>query len=244
MTAKDAHIHLSTLPTEQQKKYFQEAEKLKIISWALGGYDEADWLKQIELKKLQPQIKTCFGIHPWTVQDHSVENIEKQFQKLLSLAYQADAIGETGIDRFRTRDEKVIAIQQNFFKRSLELAVQQNKPVVLHIVQAHEMALKILDLFPQTYGIAHAFSGSAETAREYIRRNYLISIGPAILKDGFKQLKDAVKEIPLNHMLIESDDHFEVLNLHQVAKKVAELKACVMDEVLKATAGNFDRTFK
>ena len=250
MMMKDAHLHLSFLSNDQLQNYWLTSVKQKVDAWALGGYDQKDWLKQIEIKKQNSKVKTCFGLHPWVIEEHSVEELELQWNFLLKIANQADAIGETGLDRFRTDDESILQRQTDFFHRSMQLACSLKKPVVLHVVQAHEQALKIIDTYPSSFGVAHSFSGSYETATEYIRRHYVISIGPGILKKGFKHLKEAVKKLDLAKLLIESDAPHDMKNpeanpeiLLQVAKKVSELKSCAIEDVLQATSENFDKVF-
>ena len=244
MMIKDAHIHLSFLSNEKLQTYFHAAEKANVQCFALGGYDKTDWLKQIEIKKINPNVKTCFGLHPWVIEEHDSVELNAQWKFLLTIADQADAIGEAGVDRFRTRDEQKIKKQMDYFFKSLELAQNLNKPVVLHVVQAHEMALKTMDQFPKTFGIAHSFSGSFETAQEYIKRNYLISVGPRVLSEGFKHLKETIVQMDMQYLLIESDDSTDPSDLYKVAEKVAELKGCAMDKVLQQTASNFDKVFK
>lgn len=246
----DSHIHLSFLPPAELMKYFQEADQLNIKACALGGYDHPDWLKQIELKKSYPQVKTCFGLHPWVIQEASNEELERQWSHLISLALKADAIGEAGIDRFRTQDEGIIQKQKDYFLKSLRIAKEYHKPVVLHVVQAHEMALRAIDQVEDSFGIAHSFSGSVEIAREYLKRGFLISVGPRILGDGFHHLKDSVAALDLKQLLIESDAPHDLSHpsvdtkeLHKVAEKVAELKGCAKEDVIEQTTENFHRIF-
>ena len=241
---KDAHIHLSFLSEHSLQKYFQDAKKLNVNFFALGGYDKKDWLKQIEIKKINSNIRTCFGLHPWAIAEKNEEQLDSEWSFLLSIVSQADAIGETGMDRFKTRDEAEIKKQIKYFTQSLELAQDQQKPVVLHVVQAHEQALKIIDQFKQGYGINHAFSGSYEMAKEYVKRGFLISVGPRLLGEGFKHLKESVERLDLDSLLIESDDSSDPQDLYKVAEKVAEIKRCAMDSVLQKTAANFDKVFK
>lgn len=240
---KDAHIHLSFLSDVKLQKYFQKSADINLKCFAMGGYDQADWQKQIQIKQDNPQVKTCFGLHPWVIEKLSDDELEQQWQFLLGIIGQADAIGETGIDRFRTDDEKIIQKQMDYFLRSLNVSQQFDKPLVLHIVQAHDSAFKILDQTSESYGIAHAFSGSYEVAKEYIKRGFLISIGKRILSDGFTHMKDAVVRLSLDELLIESDESEDPMDLYNVAEKVAQLKGCAMDKVLEKTATNFDKVF-
>lgn len=241
---KDAHIHLSFLSEQKLKTYFHQAKKMNVHGFALGGYDQKDWLKQIEIKKINPNIRTCFGLHPWAIEEKNETELKSEWNFLLSIALRADAIGETGVDRFRLQDKKVIEKQMHYFSRSLELASQLKKPLVLHVVQAHDMILKAIDESDQSYGIVHSFSGSYEIAKEYVKRGYLISVGPRILGEGFKHLKETVERMNLETLLLESDDSIDPHDLYKVAEKVAEIKSCAMDRVLCETAANFDKVFK
>ncbi len=242
--AKDAHVHLSFLSDENLQTYFQKSALLNIKCFAMGGYDQNDWQKQIEIKKINSKVKTCFGLHPWVIEKLSEEELKKQWAYLLSIVDQADAIGEAGIDRFRASDERIIEKQTQYFLKSLELSQKFSKPLVLHIVKAHEMAFQAIDQFSGTFGIAHSFSGSYEVAKEYIKRGFLISIGHRVLSEGFMHMKDAIERLSLEELLVESDESEDPSDLYKVAEKVADLKNCAISEVIEKTAANFDKVFK
>ena len=105
-------------------------------------------LRQIELKREFPEnFGTCFGLHPYFVSDHSVEDCEAALDQLALVLPQAMALGETGLD-FRPhimKDSQILQIEM--FESQIELAKAFQKPLVLHIVQAHEKAQQIFNLW-------------------------------------------------------------------------------------------------
>jgi TatD DNase family protein len=202
----DAHIHLSFLKSAELPAFLHRSKSIGITRFLMAGYDPADWDKQQLIKGKYPTVKTCFGIHPWTLRKLSRARFEKFFDALVSVADTADLIGETGLDAFRprTKDEKDLEVES--FRRHLALAQQLKKPVVLHLVKDHARALKLIrDAKFTQPGLVHGYSGSPEMAKEYVKAGFLISIGPGILKANFKNLRRTAKELPLRNLIIESD---------------------------------------
>ncbi len=222
-----------------------------------GGINPAEWQRQLQLKKLFPEIfSLCFGLHPYFVSDHTPDECEAALDELALLLPQAQALGETGLD-FRPHIMKEAeGLQIEMFENQLQLAKVFKKPVVLHIVQAHEKALQILDIWgvPEQKGFVHAFNGSYETAACYTSLGFLISVGGALTHEKNKKLQDAVKKIPLEFLLLESDSPDQApagweglnssLSVFSVAEKIAELRGIAAVQVLEAAAFNFKTLFK
>ena len=139
-------------------------------------------------------------------------------------------------------------------------------PVILHVRDAHEDALRILRLHParKLGGVIHCFYGSKEIAEQYLKLGYHIGIGGSVLqlKERAKDLWEAIPHIPLNRILVETDAPFILpyckdviqpkllrrarntsLILPAVINKIAELKGIPADEVEQATTENTIRLF-
>lgn len=260
----DAHSHWSDLRFSQslvQVKSCLEALRLKkIIFFLQAGVDPEEWQRQIQLKKQFPNsFGTCFGLHPYFViekyKNSQRDECEAALDQLAALLPSAMALGETGLD-FRSQwPEGSESLQIEMFENQIELARVFKKPLVLHIVRAHEKALQVLQMWEasQVGGFVHAFNGSYELARSYLNLGFLLSVGGAITYDKNKKLQETIKKIPLDQLLIETDSpdqppkDWNNLNtsdsLLKVAEKIAEIRGQSTEEILQITTKNFCRLF-
>lgn len=229
----DAHSHL-TLET------LQEVEGRGIDGWVLGGIEPAEWQRQLEMAEVFPgKVFPAFGVHPWWVHTATPTEVDQALEKLETELPKAYALGETGLDGFKQRVAS-LALQKKAFEAQVKLAERLKKPLVLHIVQAHAEAQKQL---VGTYtGIIHSFSGKEADARAYIERGFLISVSGTILRKGYEGLKAAVRALPLENFVIETDSE-PPFHLYKVAEAVAELKGISKVEVLEVTTKNVQKVF-
>lgn len=254
----DAHGHLADSRWDgQQDAIIEEARARGIHFFMQGGVGPEDWEKQKVLHAKYPtHIGLCFGLHPYWVADHDEEECEDALNLLARMLPSAMGLGEVGLD-FRPNIMKDSQERQiGVFEDQLELAHISNRPVVLHIVQAHEQSLMVMDLFglPQEKGMVHSFNGSAHKAQDFLNRGLFLSIGGPVCRPDNQKLHQAVKEIPLEFLLIESDSPDQGppaykgrLNppesIWEVAKTIGELKSLDPLEILDITTGNFHRLF-
>ena len=177
------------------------------------------------------------------------------------------AIGEIGLDYHYKREEQHRLKQHIWFIYQLNLAWKLKLPVILHVRDAHEDALRILRMHParKLGGVIHCFYGSKEIAEQYLKLGYHIGIGGSILQleERAEDLWEAVPHIPLDRILVETDAPFILpyckdviqpkllrrarntsLILPAVIEKIAELKGISADEVEQATMENTIRLFR
>lgn len=252
----DAHGHLADPRWDgQQDSIIEEARAKGIHFFMQGGVDPEDWERQRELKKRHPaNIGLCFGLHPYWVADHDDEQCEEALNLLALQLGEALLIGEMGLD-FRPHIMKDSRERQiDVFENQLELAEVSQKPMVLHLVQAHEESLKIMDVWgvPKQKGMVHSFNGSAAKAQDFLNRGLYLSVGGPVCRPDNQKLHQAVKEIPLEFLLIESDSPDQGppafkgrLNppesIWEVARTIGELKSLDPLEILDITTENFRR---
>ena len=164
------------------------------------------------------------------------------------------AIGEIGLDYyydFSPRD-----VQKEVCIRQMELAYALGAPAVFHIRDAHGDMLEIMKNMRSrlTGGIIHCFSGSAESAKEYLRLGYYISFaGPLTFRKAPK-LQETAKIVPRDRLLIETDSPYmapepvrgrrnEPANVRYVGMKLAELRGETAEEVAQYTTENAMRAY-
>lgn len=177
------------------------------------------------------------------------------------------AIGECGLDYHYKREEQHRFIQHIWFIYQLNLAWKLKKPVILHVRDAHEDALRILKHHParKLGGVIHCFYGSREIAEQYLKLGYHFGIGGSILQqeERAKDLWEAISHIPLERILVETDAPYILpyckdvlppkllrrakntsLILPAVIEKIAQLKGIPASEVEQAVAENTICLFK
>ena len=211
------------------------------------------------------RIFPAMGIHP----TRSVFEKWSDRKKLDTYAKSPGviAIGECGLDYHYKREEQHRLKQHIWFLYQLDLAWRLKKPVILHVRDAHEDALRILRWHParKLGGMIHCFYGSKEIAQQYLDLGYHFGIGGSLLQqeERAKDLWEAMQIIPLDRILLETDAPYILpyckdvippkllrrtrnssLILPAVIKKIAELKGIAHDEVEQATIENTIRLFQ
>ena len=220
----------------------------------------------LELATAYPgRIFPAMGIHP----TRSLGENWSDRKKLDTYAKSPGivAIGETGLDYHFQREEQHRLKQHLWFLYQLHLAWKLKKPVILHVRDAHGDALRILRHHParKLGGVIHCFYGSWDIAQQYLNLGYHIGIGGSLLQleERASDLWKAVRHIPLDRILIETDAPFILpyckdvikpkilrrtrntsLILPAVVAKIAELKEITPQEVEQATAENAIRLFQ
>lgn len=194
------------------------------------------------LKQKYPQnIYTSFGLHPWFIKSDEF-SFSRHFEDLKIWVDQADFIGEVGLDFIGDAEIIRKETQINLFEK--QLGISSSKPFVLHVVQAHGKALEILKNF-SIRGFVHSFSGSIEVAESYLAEGLMLSFGPGILNENFKKAREALKEVPLTHLLVESDtpsnpldDSDPLLQLEETYEAVARIRGEEVQEIKDQVSQN------
>ncbi|HPI40859.1 MAG TPA: TatD family hydrolase [Pseudobdellovibrionaceae bacterium] len=255
----DAHVHLCDPRfVSRWDEIIKNSQHLGIQYFLQGGINPTDWELQKKLQSQFPnQIGMSFGLHPWFVAQSTEETCEQALDQLALDVPTAMALGEIGLDfRFEFVQGEARDRQIDFFRMQLELAQVAKKPCVLHLVKAFEEALKVIQWtgLPERSGMVHAFNGPREHMQSYLKEGLYISLGSAILWEKNKRLIEAVKILPLDRLLIESDAPDQpppgVLDFHfpasifLVAERVAEIQKTSKEKVWEHVRENFRILFK
>lgn len=255
----DAHAHLADQRWQDKvDDAIMDARQLGVGFFMQGGVGPEDWQRQRALKaKYHQHIGLCFGLHPYWVAAHSEEECEQALDLLPSLLPEALGVGEMGLD-FRPHIMKDSRERQiGVFENQIDLAEAVDKPMVMHLVQAHEDAIRILDVWgvPAAKGMVHSFNSSAAKAQDFLSRGLYLSVGGPVCRPDNQRLRQAVKEIPLEFLLLETDSpdqpppaYQNQLNppasLWDVARAIGEIKKLDPTEILDICSGNFRRLFR
>lgn len=246
----DAHCHLTTrFHPEPLPGVLATLHEAGCRGFVLGGVDPLDWQEQLAIPPSPLRIVRGFGLHPWIVQEREDQQLEKDFTELERMLSQAEALGESGLDYFRSKAEPERRKQSQWFERQLELAAVQNKPCILHIVRAHHEALRIMKAYAgKVSGMVHSFWAHPQTAQSWLDLGFYLSLPPRILKLDNHGL---LQYVPADRILFESDSP-EVFEdgaasdprlALEVMKHVAWTKCIPVDKILEQQNANLIRLF-
>ncbi len=196
-------------------------------------------------------VHACVGVHP-----SEVDSFSEEFEKfVVANKDKVVAIGEIGLDYYWKPFDK--EKQQFVFSSQLDLASRLNLPVVIHQRECTEDCLKIVKTYNDKLtrkGVIHCFSGSVETAKEYVKMGFALGIGGIMTYKNANNLLEVVKSVGLNNIVLETDSPYlspEPVrhsvnipsNVVYVAKRISEVLGVDYDLVIKKTDENAERIF-
>ena len=209
--------------------------------------------KILKLMEKYPYVYGAMGVHPHEVKGLDVDDLEEIFA-YATASPKVVAIGEIGLDYhydFSPRD-----VQQDFFCEQCELAIELEKPIIVHSREAAQDTYDIVSEYAQAdlNGVIHSYTGNLEMAERYVEMGFYLGIGGMITFPDVKKILRTVKEIPLDYLLLETDSPYlapvpnrgqrnDSRNIPFVAAKIAELKGISVEEVMSATTANAKRLF-
>lgn len=164
-------------------------------------------LKIIEQTRRFEKMYAAVGVHPEELVSEGMSYIE-QIENIRALAQGREenkivAIGEIGLDYYWRQDNK--AEQQDCFERQLELARELSLPVIIHDREAHGDCFETILRYPDVKGVFHSYSGSAEMARELVKRGWYISFSGVVSFKNAAKIKEVAAVVPDDRILIETD---------------------------------------
>lgn len=248
----DTHCHLDDpIIFDRLPEVIGNARRAGIEKFVVPGVDPQGWRKIAALANANEGIFPAYGLHPM----HAGLFHEGLISELARHAKEGVAIGEIGLDYMLPEIPRELQIDS--FRNQLRLAVKLGLPVLIHCRRAFQDLLRIMreERIESIGGIMHAFSGSAEIARECINLGFVISVaGPVTYRNAVKPV-DLVRGIPLESLVLETDapdmapephrgNANEPAFLVETAKMVAHIKGVSLEEVAAVTTGNAERLLR
>lgn len=248
----DSHAHID------DERF--DADRDEVVARALAagvslivniGADMASSARSVALAEKYPGIYAAVGMHPHDSQDMK----ETDYRQLEQWANHPKvvAIGEIGLDYHYDLSPR--PVQKEVFLRQLDVARKTGKPFIIHEREAHADMLDIIRYAARGLnGVFHCFSGSVETAREYLKMGFYISVaGPVTFPKSVKT-KEVAKAVPLDRLLVETDSPYltpqpfrgkrnEPAYVRLVAEEIANLRDISLAELAEATTANVRRLF-
>ncbi|MCC7366852.1 MAG: TatD family hydrolase [Chloroflexi bacterium] len=201
----DTHAHLmDTAFANDLPAVLERAAKAGVVALVCVGYDEPSSFAAVELAEQYPQLVAAVGVHP----NASGAAAPGAFERLAKLARhpRVVGIGETGLDNFRKRTAP--AIQQEWFRRHLDLAAELDLPVIVHNRDADDDVAPIIAEWAQATGgrgVLHCFSGDDAMLVAGLDAGFTVSIaGPITYKNAGDAPARAAR-VPLDRIVVETD---------------------------------------
>ncbi|NVN89203.1 MAG: TatD family hydrolase [Desulfuromonadales bacterium] len=246
----DTHCHLDCEPLRSDlPRILASARRAGVIGFVVPGVHPDDWGRITALSREHGGVMTAFGIHPMhadLAEDSALAALEK-------IAATGVALGEIGLDPLYSVP---LERQERAFRDQLRLAVALGLPVLVHCRRCFERTLWILreEKAGQVGGIMHAFSGSPEMAREFIRLGFCISLSGTVTWQGALRPVRLAREIPLENLVLETDAPDLTPQAHrgqpnqpawmwEVLLEVADIRGMLVADVAHAVLNNTQRIF-
>jgi len=247
----DSHCHLDLEPLRSElPQLLQEAFAAGVQGFIVPGVHPDGWVGIAAVAEEDPRILPAYGIHPM----HAGTVTDQNLDQLLELSTAGVAIGETGLDPAYTVS---LELQERAFREQLRVAVSCGLPVLVHCRRAFKRVVTILreEHADQVGGIMHAFSGSVEMAREFIRLGFGISISGTVTWDNAVKPLCLARELPLEHLVLETDSpdmtpqrYRGAFNrpawITETAERVAEVRGISRENVARKTTDNVRRILR
>lgn len=239
----DTHCHLARRYYEDIDKVIKENRKRGIDRIIISGCELDEFDESILYAEQYEDVYLALGFHP-----SEANKIElKHLGMLDDLLHNKKvvAVGEIGLDYHYGKNDKEKQIE--LFDFQLSLAEKHNLPVVIHSRDATEDTIKVLKKH-HVRGVIHCFSGSVETAMQYINMGFLLGIGGVVTFKN-SNLPKVISLIDLSYIVLETDSPYltpvpcrgEINSskyIPLIAQKIAEIKEISIKEVMNQTTAN------
>ena len=226
----NSHIHLDFDSVKSPSK-----TTTGVIVPSMG---KENWDNVISCCSIDNNRHFALGIHPWFIDDH-------QMLDLYSLEVRIEdekpvAVGDCGLDYIKVKDRNK---QRYFFDEQVALATRFDLPLIIHSVQATEDVADLLKSYSKSRGVIHAYSGTLQEAKILMKMDFLFGFSHNLSNPHAYKLHNIVKFLPLESILIETDDLNNSDELIQVAERVTRIKKITVEQVIEQCDQNACKLF-
>ncbi len=207
MRLVDTHTHLDfdDFDTDRQA-VLKHCLQLGVERLVVLGVYQRNLQRVWDLALKEPAVYAALGLHPIYLDEHKPEHLDALRNRLAQLAGHPKlcAMGEIGLDYYVESLDR--GRQQQIFEAQLQMAIDFNLPVLLHVRRSHADVIATLKRFKlKRSGIIHAFAGSAEQAREYIKLGFKLGLGGAATWPQALRMHRVIAQLPLDSVVLETD---------------------------------------
>jgi TatD DNase family protein len=203
----DTHTHLDfEMFDDDRAQVIARARNAGVERIVVLGVHAANWQRVWQLACDQPSVHAALGLHPVFLEEHQDAHVQQLRDWLERLRGEPKlcAVGEIGLDYYI--DNPDIERQQRLLEAQLALAADFSLPVLLHVRRAHAPMIATLKRYKlERSGVIHAFSGSWEEAREYLRLGFRLGLGGAGTWPQAQRMHRVLRQLPLEAIVLETD---------------------------------------
>lgn len=249
----DTHVHLDFSDyDEDRQEVIRRAEAAGVVLAVNVGFDAGSSERSVALARVHPTIRAAVGIHP----HGAARATEDDFHLIEKLAGEPGvvALGEMGLDYYRDRSPR--PIQREVFRRQILMAKRLGLPIVVHSRDAFRDTLSIMkeEGAETVGGVFHCFVGDWKEAQECIEMGFYLAIGGVVTYPNARYTHKVATRVPLEKLVLETDCPFlapspfrgrrnEPAYVARVARRIAELRGMLPEEVARATTANVFELF-
>lgn len=247
----DAHCHLDFEAFDDDREaMFERARAAGVVHFMVPGTTRERWPAVLALGE-RPDVSISLGLHPCFIEEHSEDDVEALAQAL-DAHPEVKGVGECGID---ARFEETLDAQWSLFNAQLRLAKTRQLPVVIHCVHANDKVSKRLrELDLPAGGLIHAFAGSPDQAWKFLDLGFVVGLGGAVTYERAQRLWRAVKSLPEDGFVLETDSpdmplcgyqgrRNEPVRIDQVCDMVAKLRGVSAETIAAQSTATAKRIF-
>ncbi|PKL91754.1 MAG: hydrolase TatD [Candidatus Goldiibacteriota bacterium HGW-Goldbacteria-1] len=239
----DTHIHICDEKYDADRKEMLQRARQAGVNKFLNIGAEIEETRKVAVFK-EDGVWAAIGLHPHYV-DVLNEEIINELRGYLTANDRIAAVGEIGLDYYKSTVDR--AVQKAGFEKLISLAREFEKPVIIHSRDAHSDVIDILGANRvKKAGVIHCFSADYEAAEKFMELGYVFGIGGVITFPNSSALRDAVKQIPIENIVLETDAPWlapqkfrgqrnEASYIPVIAAKLAEIKNIDVQEVISIT---------
>lgn len=253
----DTHCHLNFGAFNKTYKQTIERALQKEIGMIIVGAAKETTEKALAIANEYPNdpVYATVGLHPTHVNEEAFDTA--WFEDMLK-EDKVVAVGESGIDLYRPKEQDSFELQKEVLKNHVELSKKSKKPLVLHsrgteqtLQQAYDAIFEALGDY--SHGVLHCFTGSGKDIQKFLDHGLMVSFTGVITLA--EEIGETCKSVPIERLMVETDAPYitplkykpqqnEPLFVEEIARKVAELKGMEYDDVVAQTTKNAVEFFK
>jgi TatD DNase family protein len=262
MKLVDVHCHLNQSSFKANiNEVIERAKEAGVKAIIVSGTNPEANKQVLEMIKIDPIIKVSFGLHPIDALGLSegetgiprVEgkiDLEKEFKFIEDHKDKIIAIGEIGLDYHWDKEHH--EEQQEVFRKTLQLAIKLNKPVIIHTWAGEEDCINILEeeVQDKVPVILHCFGGRKSLVTRAIELGYYFSVPPSTVRTG--NFNTLIRKVPIEQLLTETDAPWqspikgelnEPAYVLKTIEKIAEIKEISIEEAADSIWANYEKVF-
>lgn len=247
----DTHNHLDFPEFDADRNdVLARCRALGVERQVLLGVFEGNWQRVWNMALAEEGLHAAFGLHPVYLAQHQPAHLDALRQKLEAHIGHPKlcAVGEIGLDYFIPELDR--AAQQELFENQLQMAADFELPALLHVRRSHAAVIATLKRFRlKRAGIIHAFAGSVEDAKEYLKLGFHLGLGGAPTWPQANRLRKVVAQLPLDAIVLETDSPDMAPAMHpygrnspeflpDICAALADIRGVTPEELATASSRN------